>query len=278
MKTSAKKTKGTKTKHADVDALFQGPLDQFIRGRDALAKTLRERGKAERAREIQSLRKPSLSAWTVNQLFFKGTAWSALEAAGRALKQSYGGTRKSRGGATVHKAQRDLNQALGTLDDEARRILKKAGLRAGASTLERIGLTLRALALRAPSDDVEPGHLTQDITPPGIEAFAAELGTVASKSQPVRPAAGKQATRARPAPRKRIDPLDKPRKQAERELTQRRRAVQTAERRVAAAQRTLDASQRALDAAARALEEAKHAEKAARAEAEKAAKAVEKLR
>ena len=48
--------------------LYGLPLDEFVKARDTLAKELRKAGKTEAADEVKALRKPSVSAWTVNQL------------------------------------------------------------------------------------------------------------------------------------------------------------------------------------------------------------------
>jgi hypothetical protein len=48
--------------------LYGLPLDEFTKTRDELAKDLRKGGKKEAADEAKALRKPSVSAWMINQL------------------------------------------------------------------------------------------------------------------------------------------------------------------------------------------------------------------
>ena len=55
----------------DVDALFGLPLPEFIGARKALAARLKKDGRANEAERVQLLTKPSISAWTVNQLYWK---------------------------------------------------------------------------------------------------------------------------------------------------------------------------------------------------------------
>jgi hypothetical protein len=49
-------------------ALFRLPPQEFIAARDELAKALRGEGRVDVAKRVKALRKPSLSAWALNQL------------------------------------------------------------------------------------------------------------------------------------------------------------------------------------------------------------------
>jgi DNA repair exonuclease SbcCD ATPase subunit len=52
----------------EVDRLFEVPLDDFVRERDRVSKVLKDGGQTEPAAEVKQLRKPTLPAWTINQL------------------------------------------------------------------------------------------------------------------------------------------------------------------------------------------------------------------
>ena len=52
----------------EVDRLYALPLEEFTAARNNLAAALKKEGKAEEADEVKNLRKPSISAWAVNQL------------------------------------------------------------------------------------------------------------------------------------------------------------------------------------------------------------------
>jgi hypothetical protein len=52
----------------EVDALFDLPADAFVAARDALAKARRAAGDRPAAAAIKQLRRPTLSAWALNQL------------------------------------------------------------------------------------------------------------------------------------------------------------------------------------------------------------------
>ena len=58
----------------DIDALFQLSLPEFTAARNALASRLKKGGQAEQAEVVKALQKPPISAWTVNQLFWKHRA------------------------------------------------------------------------------------------------------------------------------------------------------------------------------------------------------------
>ena len=51
--------------------LFQAPLSEFTRIRNRLADAVKNEGDAAGARQIKSTRKPMVSAWAVNQLFYR---------------------------------------------------------------------------------------------------------------------------------------------------------------------------------------------------------------
>jgi hypothetical protein len=51
-----------------VDELFVGPLDEFVKRRDALVKELKTAGDKDTAAAVKALRKPSTAAWAVNQV------------------------------------------------------------------------------------------------------------------------------------------------------------------------------------------------------------------
>src|ERR1041385_5963127 len=55
----------------DIDDLFKAPLTEFIAARKALAGRFQKNGFASEAEEVKALAKPSISVWTVNQLYWK---------------------------------------------------------------------------------------------------------------------------------------------------------------------------------------------------------------
>src|SRR6267143_1305780 len=55
----------------NVDALFRLPLAEFIAARKTLAARLKQVGRGKEADRVKALVKPSISAWAVNQLYWK---------------------------------------------------------------------------------------------------------------------------------------------------------------------------------------------------------------
>src|SRR5215510_8340425 len=73
----------------DLDPLFKLPLTEFTVARNALAVRLKKIGRSEEAQQVKSLPKPSISAWAVNQLYWKHREFfDRLIAAGESLGQA----------------------------------------------------------------------------------------------------------------------------------------------------------------------------------------------
>ncbi|MFO0579291.1 MAG: hypothetical protein U1A78_35260 [Polyangia bacterium] len=174
-------------KDGELDALYQAPLEEFTAQRNAAAAEMKRRGRTEAAKALRARKKPSVSAWTVNQLFFREPeAWARLSAAGEALRQAYANL-GSGGTQALHRGQATLRQVLAALQDKAQRLLEKDGRAATSATLARIGSTLHALALRAPDDTVRAGRLSADVDPPGLEALTGDPADAAASPRSARP-------------------------------------------------------------------------------------------
>src|SRR5439155_7398313 len=65
--TCARPTPSSRAVDAEVEALYGLPLDEFTRARDALAKERTRAGDKAAAADVKALRKPSLTAWALNQ-------------------------------------------------------------------------------------------------------------------------------------------------------------------------------------------------------------------
>ena len=177
---------GSETKRKledDVDALFKLPLAEFTSARNDLAAGLKRAGRANDANLVKALAKPSVSAWAVNQLY-----WKHREAFDRLLATS----QRFRQAQTSHTAGRiaDMreslaarSEALSHLADLATELLRDAGHNPTPDTIHRITTTLEAVSAYAtPSDGSTPGRLTQDVEPPGFESLASLVpGTATTK-------------------------------------------------------------------------------------------------
>jgi hypothetical protein len=163
----------------DVDALFRLPLAEFTAARNALASKLKKAGRGEVGGEadlVKALVKPSISAWTVNQLY-----WKHRDAFDRLIES----------GVRFHKAQSSRfagkladmrtaldarREALAHLSDLATSLLRGAGHNPTPDTIHRITTTLEAMSAYASSSNApRPGRLTHDVDPPGFESLASSL-------------------------------------------------------------------------------------------------------
>jgi hypothetical protein len=157
-----------------LDELYGADLDDFVPRRTELAKRLRGEGEREAAAEVARLRKPTVSAWTVNRLAREERRGvDLLLDAGRRLRDAHaallgGGDPKEldRAGA----AQRD---ALRGLAASARRLLEERRGSASEATIDRVTSTLRAASVDdAGRELLALGRLTEDADPSGFDALA----------------------------------------------------------------------------------------------------------
>ncbi len=186
----------------DVDALFRLPLPEFIGARKTLAARLKKDGRAADAERVKLLAKPSISAWAVNQLY-----WRHREAFDRliATGQRFHKAQTSGKVANMREALDARREALSHLSDLATTLLRDAGHNPSLDTIRRITTTLEAMSAYASlSDGPTPGRLTQDVDPPGFESFASFIpsaGTTKRTEQPTKVSpstkSGAKSTKAR---------------------------------------------------------------------------------
>ena len=248
-----------------IDDLFKLPLDEFTAARNALAASLKEAGRAEDAAAVTALTKPALSAWAVNQLYWRHRkAFDQLITAGEKLRKVQASQLAGKGGE-LRAPMEALRSALTDLAKRAAALLGEAGHPATPDLTRRITTTLEALATYGAQPGAPPaGRLTADVDPPGFEALSALVPRGKSKrapsSEPSRVLPFRPAGKATPA--KKLSPEAKKR-QAEKERKAQQKAAMAALRE---AERTLREAQKALvqhEAALRkAAGRAKMAEKA----------------
>jgi hypothetical protein len=182
----------------EIDELYGVPLEEFVPARTRLAKALRGDGRRAEAARVQELRKPTLPAWTVNQLVRRQRRDADLLLdAGHRLGEAQRALLAGGGQDAFADARRRLDEALRRLLDGARSIL---GERASAATLDRVGSTLRAAAL---SDDARPelalGRLAAEVEQTGFEALAGAV------PPPAKPRRREEAARRRALERARAN-------------------------------------------------------------------------
>jgi hypothetical protein len=169
-----------------LETLYGVPLAKFIAERDRLVAELRAVGDVESAKELARRRRPTTSAWTVNQLYRHARdAFDALLAAGARLRT---------GDLSETPAYRD---ALGELRKRAAAVLRDAAHAPTEATLRRVTGTLAAVAAAGGFDPDPPGALATDREPPGFDAVDAAASTAEHESD--RGAPKQRATVARAA-------------------------------------------------------------------------------
>src|SRR3989442_363610 len=157
----------------DVDALFKLPLAEFIGARNNLAARLKRGGRADDANLVKALAKPSVSAWAVNQLYWKHRdAFDRLLATSQRFRQAQTSGTAGRI-ADIRESLDARREVLSHLSDLVTVLLRDAGHNPTPDTIHRITTTLEAVSAHpTPSDDKTPGRLTQDVDPPGFESLA----------------------------------------------------------------------------------------------------------
>jgi len=176
------------TGHSEVDALFQLPLPEFTAARNSLASKLQKGGDKESAAQVKGLAKPPVSAWVVNQLYWRNrSTFDRLLTAGARLRQAQAS--QLAGQVTnLRELLTTQRETLTELSRQAAKILSESGHQPSPDVMRRVTMTLEGLAAQGLLDDApSPGRLTADVDPPGFETIAA-LAPRQSGDKPARPA------------------------------------------------------------------------------------------
>ncbi|HEX4997758.1 MAG TPA: hypothetical protein VFY29_06010 [Terriglobia bacterium] len=150
-----------------IDELFQLPLADFTAARNALAGRLKREGRKTEAGQVQSLSKPPVTAWTVNQLYWrKRQSFDHLLTSGQRLREAQ---LAQLGGKTgdIREPLEARREAIAELARAADALLRQSGHSPAPETMRRIVATLEALSAR--SDSPPPGRLTSDLDAPGFD-------------------------------------------------------------------------------------------------------------
>ncbi|HUP16091.1 MAG TPA: hypothetical protein VM848_08605 [Acidimicrobiia bacterium] len=164
---------------SELDDLYAAPLDQFVKVRNEVAGRLKKDGDEPAAARVAALKKPSVSAWTVNQLARSGSLdLQRLIKAGEALEQAQSRAMSGKDSSGFEEARRDEAAAIFLLRTAAKQQLKAAS----PAVLDRIVSTLRAgVATPEGRGLLKQGRLTEDLEPTGFGSFAGLSVPVAPK-------------------------------------------------------------------------------------------------
>jgi hypothetical protein len=182
----------------DLDSLFKLPLMEFTAARNTLAARLREIGRSDEAERVRSMPKPSISAWAVNQLYWKHRdAFDQLIAVGKRLALAQASQLAGKA-ADMSGPLATRREALSGLSRLAGALLRDAGHNPTLDTMRRITTTLEALSTYSSFPDAPAaGRLTHDLDPPGFQSLAALASSAgrAERTEPTRAVPSQPSTR-----------------------------------------------------------------------------------
>jgi hypothetical protein len=199
MRQDAVMAKAKKTKDAggtDTEGLFERPPEEFTAARDELAKRTASEGRAEEARAIKAIRRPTVAAWAVNQLARRQPrAVEELLDAGAALRRAQRKVLSGVRTSDFREASEKRRRLVARLVRSAEDILRETG-RASAGAGEAVRSTLEAASL---DDDagamVRAGRLSKELPPPASFGAVEGLGLVSALPEEAAAAAKPRAKR-----------------------------------------------------------------------------------
>ena len=150
-----------------VDELYRGDPDLFTASRNELAAALKAEGGDDEAREVRSLRKPTVAAWAVNRLVHEAAAdVDALLAAGERLRTAQLGVLSGASADAFREATASRRSLINTLVERAVATLGAAG-RSSAGAIDDIRKTLEASSVSEEAAAlVREARLAQSLVPP----------------------------------------------------------------------------------------------------------------
>lgn len=166
--------------------LYQAPFEAFVATRDRLVAALKATGDKAAASALAKRKRPSVSAWAVNQLWWHARA--DVDALFATAKRLRAGELASSG---AHR------EALARLRARAATLLADDGHPPTEATLRRVAGTLAAIAAAGGFDPDPPGALVADRDPPGFEALSSTRSIAIWRSRrPTRTSRSSFASRA----------------------------------------------------------------------------------
>ena len=213
--------------------LYGLPLEEFTPARDSLARELRRAGKKEAADEAKALRKPSVSAWAVNQAARREPeAVRALVKAGGELRKAQRDAVSGKDPSAFHEATRKHRGLVDDVTAAAHEALEARGAVSPAVVI-RVAQTLRGASVdKEASKALLAGTLSGDVEQTGFGPLLAAVpeGTRRTAAQK-RPAKEKPQPKPKAAKPKR-DPNAAKRAKVEKELERARAKARELEERL----------------------------------------------
>jgi hypothetical protein len=242
-----------------IDQLYSAPLDEFVERRNELARSLRKDVNRQAADEVRKLRKPTLPAWTVNQLARREKMrLRGLLTAGERLRKAHEELLVGGSPEALQQGRDGERRAIAELVGAAELLLKEAGHPASEATLERVRDTLHAAVVdEGIGRRVREGRLDKEEQMTGFGFGNLPAAERAAKTKPAAAATRgqKRETKKDEAAREKQAQARKAReveaaqdkyREAEESLRDVRRAVADAERAVKSHTRELERAERVL--------------------------------
>lgn len=243
----------------ELDRLFELPPEEFVEARNDLAKRLTGEGEKELAREVKSLRRPSVAAWAVNQLVRRHSQdLDRLLQAGAALREAHAQALAGKKVDLREPGER-RRSVVAALMQAAEELLESSG-RDSSATRESIETTLEAAAVdEDAASAVRAGRLSKELPPAAgfgatdvLTAFGDTEGGAKKDRKQIERAARQAADEAERAERRareareRAGRLRRDADQAERRAVEAERKANEAEAEAARVQEEASAADRAL--------------------------------
>ncbi|MEX0699276.1 MAG: hypothetical protein WD354_06020 [Acidimicrobiia bacterium] len=154
----------------ELDRLYAAPLEEFTKLRNEIGGQARKDGDQAVATRIGALKKPSVSAWVVNQLARTGQVeLQRLIKAGEALEEAQRDSVSGKGPSGFETARKDESDAIRLLRAAVKQVLPSVS----AAVLDRVINSLRAgVASPEGREILKKGRLTEDLEPSGFGAFS----------------------------------------------------------------------------------------------------------
>jgi hypothetical protein len=220
----------------ELDQLYALDPGEFVAERDRLARELRDGGRREEAEQVKSLRKPTVSAATINQLSrHERREIDLLLDAGHRLREAQRRSLAGEDPGSLEEARKIEREALGKLRRAAQGILAESG-RESSTTLDRVMSTLQSAAVSDEGRELLAlGRLSGDLEAAGFDLLA-----------PL--ASGAPRRRKRPAPKKPPKPRPDRKRvdQARAQLREAQQKLRTAEREAEKARREVERAEKQL--------------------------------
>jgi hypothetical protein len=191
-----------------IDELYGVDLDAFVRQRARLVRVLKEQGAKEDADRLAKLRKPTVFAWTLNQLARRERRdVDLLLDAGHRLREAQVDALRGGERAEFERARQSEREALRRLERAAAKLLGGSS----STLLPKISSTLRTASVTEDGRELlARGRFVAPLEPEGFGALAglAPAGPPAARSRQNAAAAAREAKAARREAKARVRKLE----------------------------------------------------------------------